>query len=106
MDGPGTFSFDPEIIRDGCASAGRSADAEDGMPARSNDAIVRNATEPLVMDTLLLEIGGVIMISADHNDTIVCLPIVCLRQPTGYLVEDLLIVSGLLEAKTAVPGND
>lgn len=101
MDGPGTFSFDPEIIRDGCASAGRSADAEDGMPARSNDAIVRNATEPLVMDTLLLEIGGVIMISADHNDTIVCL-----RQPTGYLVEDLLIVSGLLEAKTAVPGND
>ena len=101
MDGPGTFSFDPEIIRDGCASAGRSADAEDGMPARSNDAIVRNATEPLVMDTLLLEIGGVIMISADHND-----PIVCLRQPTGYLVEDLLIVSGLLEAKTAVPGND
>ena len=71
------------------------------MPARSNDAIVRNATEPLVMDTLLLEIGGVIMISADHND-----PIVCLRQPTGYLVEDLLLVSGLLEAKTAVPGND
>jgi hypothetical protein len=71
------------------------------MPARSNDAIVRNATEPLVMDTLLLKIGWVIMISADHND-----PIVCLRQPTGYLVEDLLIVYGLLEAKTAVPGND
>ena len=71
------------------------------MTARSNDAVIRDAMETLVMDSLLLEIGGVIMISADHND-----PIVCLRQPTGYLVEDLLIVSGPLEAKTTVPGND
>ena len=52
------------------------------MAARRDNAVIRDGTESLVVDPLLLEIGRIIMIPADHHD-----PVVRLGQPTGYLVE-------------------
>ena len=71
------------------------------MAASSNDTVVWDAEEALVPDPLLLEIGRIIMIPADHHD-----PVVRLGQPTEYLVENLLIVYGLFKSKTAVAGYD
>ena len=71
------------------------------MAARRDNAVIRDGTESLVVNPLLLEIGRIIMVSADHYD-----PVVRLGQPAGYLVEDLLIVSGLFKSKATVTGYD
>ena len=71
------------------------------MTTSSNDAIVRNATETLMEDALLLEIRRIIVVAANHRN-----PIISLGQPTRDLREDLLIVSRLLKTETTVSGND
>ena len=53
-----------------------TADAKDVVSARLDNTVIRNAAESLVMDTLLLEIRGVIVVAPDHHN-----PIVRLAQP-------------------------
>ena len=85
----------------GPVNADGTANAEDRMTASSNDTVVRDAAEALVLDPLLLEIGWIIMIPADHHN-----PIVRFGKSTRYLCGDLLIVTRSLEAKSAVSGDD
>ena len=53
-----------------------TADAKDVVSASLDDTVIRNAAESLVMNTLLLEIRGVIVVAPDHHN-----PIVRLAQP-------------------------
>ena len=85
----------------GPVNADGSANAEDRMTASRHDAVVRDTTEALMEDALLLKIRRIIVVAANHRN-----PIICLGQPTRDLREDLLIVSRLLETETAVSGND
>ena len=71
------------------------------MAASCDNAIIRDTAESLVVDPLLLEVGRIIMIPADHHDSVVRL-----GQPPRDLYEDLIIVTGLFKSKTAVTGYD
>ena len=53
-----------------------TTDAKDVVSASLDNTVIRNAAESLVMNTLLLEIRGVIVVAPDHHN-----PIVCLAQP-------------------------
>ena len=53
-----------------------TADAKDVVSASLDNTVIRNAAESLVMNTLLLEIRGVIVVAPDHHN-----PIVRLAQP-------------------------
>ena len=53
-----------------------TADAKDVVSASLDNTVIRNAAESLVMNTLLLEIRGIIVIATDHHN-----PIVRLAQP-------------------------
>ena len=85
----------------GPVNADGTANAEDRMTASSNDAVVRDAAEALVLDPLLLEIRWIVVIASDHHN-----PVVRLNKPTRDLRKDLLIISRPLEAKSAVSGDD
>ena len=85
----------------GPVNADGTANAEDRMTASSNDTVVWDAAEALVLDPLLLEIRRIVVIASDHHN-----PVVRLNKPTRDLCEDLLIISRPLEAKSAVSGND
>ena len=53
-----------------------TADAKDVVSASLDDTVIWNAAESLVMNTLLLEKRGVIVVAPDHHN-----PIVRLAQP-------------------------
>ena len=53
-----------------------TADAKDVVSASLDNTVIRNAAESLVMNTLLLEKRGVIVVAPDHHN-----PIVRLAQP-------------------------
>ena len=53
-----------------------TADAKDVVSASLDNTVIRNAAESLVMNTLLLEKLGVIVVAPDHHN-----PIVRLAQP-------------------------
>ena len=53
-----------------------TADAKDVVSASLDNTVIRNAAESLVMNTLLLEIRGIIVVAPDHHN-----PIVRLAQP-------------------------
>lgn len=75
-----------------------TADAKDVVSASLDNTVIRNAAESLVMNTLLLEIRGIIVIATDHHN-----PIVRLAQPLGIAIVHIVIVSRLVEPETAVP---
>lgn len=78
-----------------------TTDAKDVVSASLDDTVIRNASESLVMNTFLLEICGVIMIATDHHN-----PITCFTQPRGIAIVYIVIVSRLIEPKSAVPSNN
>ena len=53
-----------------------TTDAKDVVSASLDDTVIWNAAESLVMNTLLLEKRGVIVVAPDHHN-----PIVRLAQP-------------------------
>ena len=53
-----------------------TTDAKDVVSASLDDTVIWNAAESLVMNTLLLEKHGVIVVAPDHHN-----PIVRLAQP-------------------------
>ena len=93
----------PRICREaiGPVNTDGTANAEDRMTASSNDTVVWDAAEALVLDPLLLEIRWIVVIASDHHN-----PIVRLNKPTRDLRKDLLIIPRPLEAKSAVSGDD
>ena len=78
-----------------------AAHAQDIVPANLDNAVIWDAAKSLVMNTLLLEVRGVIVITTKHHN-----PIVRFAQPCKISIVHIVIVSRLIEPKTAVPSNN
>lgn len=78
-----------------------SADAENVVAAGRDDGVVRYCPPPLVGYSFLVEICRVVVIPADER-----YPVVCLAKTSSILAVRLFVVRRLVEAETAVTGND
>ena len=96
------FYMIPDILLHPLASvyAGGPADAHDMMFIGRDDAVIRYGAPSCVMDSFLVEISGIVMITPNENHPIVGFP-----QPVGHFDVGLLIVPRFIKTKPAVPGD-
>ena len=78
-----------------------AAYAKDILAAGFDHSVIRYTPPPRVRNALLGKTSRVVVVPADER-----YPVVRLAEPAGHRVVDSLIVSGLLEPESAVPGDD
>ena len=80
---------------------GGSAYAKDVVTISCDYTKIRNGPPSFVSNSLLCEIGRVIMVSSQKNN-----PVVRLAKPVGDMVIDLFIISRFIKTKSAISRYD
>ena len=78
-----------------------SAYAEDVVTTSLNNAVVGDCAASFVLYLFFIEVWRVVVIAANHHN-----PVVCLAESCRVSLENILVVSWLFKAESAIAGND